>query len=189
MRPATEEARYEYDLNAQSVVVDCGGFHGDFAHAISMRYDCHVLVFEPIPEFQDMITAKIAGRPKIALVQAALAGTTRTEDFHVQNDSTGIFAGSTTVIRCLTVSVKALMDRIQGDIALLKLNCEGMEYEILESMLDNNLIHRIKNLQVQFHWCAPNAKDRYASIRERLNLTHDLTWGDDPSIWLNFRRK
>jgi hypothetical protein len=39
----------EYDLNADSVCIDIGGYEGQWASDIFGRYGCTIHVFEPVP--------------------------------------------------------------------------------------------------------------------------------------------
>lgn len=43
-----EVFRYDFDLNNESLVLDFGGFKGQWASDIYSRYNCRILVFEPV---------------------------------------------------------------------------------------------------------------------------------------------
>ena len=45
------ELRLNYNLNEDSVVVDLGGFKGDWSALISEKYSCNIHIFEPVREF------------------------------------------------------------------------------------------------------------------------------------------
>ena len=47
--------RLNYHLRPDSVVMDLGGYRGDWAHEIHSRYRCRVHVFEPVLSFADGI--------------------------------------------------------------------------------------------------------------------------------------
>ena len=61
-------------------------------------------------------------------------------------------------------------------VALLKLNIEGGEFELLEHLLDSGEIERFENIQVQFHWFAPEAHRRMQRIHEQLTVSHQTTY-------------
>ena len=44
-----------YTLNENSVVVDLGGYHGIWANQIIQKYNPFVYLFEPIPEFYNIL--------------------------------------------------------------------------------------------------------------------------------------
>ena len=184
----TEEMRYDYPLNSNSVVLDAGGYRGDWAAEINRRYGCGVIVLEPIKEFYHGIVARFEGNPKVKAFNFGLGAISGTAEFGVQNDSTGRFAGSTQRETVRIETVEDVFAQFGGsDIDLFKLNIEGAEHDVIERLLDTGLIAEVKNLQVQFHDCATDSVKRYAVIQERLAETHRLTfyagW-----VWQNWER-
>jgi hypothetical protein len=69
-----------------------------------------------------------------------------------------------------------------SNIDLLKLNIEGSEYDLLDSLIENNNLSNIKNLQIQFHRNVINCSQRRESIRKELTKSHKLTY-DYSFIW------
>jgi len=70
---------------------------------------------------------------------------------------------------------------------LLKINIEGGEYELLESIVeDEYLISRIKNIQVQYHTFVKNHVERRSFINSNLEKTHTRTWNYD-WVWENWK--
>ena len=99
----------------------------------------------------------------------------------METDKTGLFAKGE---RIEVEIVDAMSIFREKTIDLLKINIEGMEYELLERIVPNN----IKNIQVQFHKIGENYEERYQKIREKLLQTHELTY-DFPFVWQNFKLK
>jgi FkbM family methyltransferase len=186
IKPWTEELRYAYSLTKNSIVWDVGGFMGNFAKDIYTKYSSQVTVFEPV--FHERVTNFLKPYfPDIKVLPIGLGATTRTETFAIGGDSTGLFLeknrGEQVTVNIQ--SIEELFDKNKG-IDLLKLNCEGMEFEILESILNLNFTPYIKNIQVQFHSCTPDHTARYADIAEKLKKTHFLTYRT-PWIWENWQ--
>ena len=76
-------------------------------------------------------------------------------------------------------------------IDLLQINCEGCEWEVLESVIDDKQTHIFQHIQVQFHPSADwveDRLDRYAAIQDRLTETHELLY-DHPWIWQLWQSK
>ena len=172
----TEGARYDYPLNADSVVLDCGGYKGEWAEAIYRRYNCTVHVFEPIAAFYQRIAEKFRGVAKVHVHDYGVADFSGEMPFGIQNDSTGQFSQSA---EREMVELRAV-DRVIADLGLarihlLKLNIEGAEFGVIETLLDTGLISQVDDLQVQFHECATDSRKRYEVIQERLPETHFLT--------------
>ena len=42
------ELRFDYDLDDESVVLDVGGYQGQWASDLFSRYRCRIYVFEPV---------------------------------------------------------------------------------------------------------------------------------------------
>jgi cell wall assembly regulator SMI1 len=73
-------------------------------------------------------------------------------------------------------------------IDLMKVNIEGGEYDLLEHVIATGLIHRVENIQVQFHDFFPDAVRRMAKIHDELTKTHYLTY-QYRFVWENWRLK
>lgn len=188
----SEDQRYQYPLNADSLVVDCGGFKGDFARRIAQTYGCKVLCAEPV--FTDEILAGTSGHGDITVVPFGVGAIERNARFGIAGDSTGqyairdekkhvhIRAVSNFLIGALTVYSKTEID-------LLKLNIEGMEYEVLDQLCGTGEIRIANYIQVQFHGFAPNLERRLEHLIGKIKETHDLEWGSNPFLWMSFKRR
>lgn len=184
MKTFTEGLRYEYPLTPDSIVWDCGGYHGTFAEIIYTKYRCNVVVFEPIPEHAEIISKRFEGNTKIKVIRAAVAGKTEIGQVFIQGDSSGRFA--TGAYR--DVPFINICHLITGKVDLLKLNIENGEYDVLERIISNEMAPMFHNIQVQFHTGIPDFEKRHANILEKLLVTHDLTF-DAPFCWEGFSLK
>ena len=57
--------RMNYSLNEDSVVVDLGGYRGQFTYDIYRRYKCNVHVFEPYLSYYKVIDGRFKSNEKI----------------------------------------------------------------------------------------------------------------------------
>ena len=187
MRPFTSESmRYEYDLSPASLVIDAGGYEGNWAAEMFRRYKCQMMIFEPVAAFYAQIAAKFSGKPEIGVIHGGLGGSDCGAgidvEFHIQNDSTGRFAGSDKTETCHLYAASYVIGNLDRHVDLLKLNVEGSEYDILENLIDRGKMNHIRNLQIQFHGIPTlNPKARWKKIREALAETHVLDYAD-PSM-------
>jgi hypothetical protein len=53
--------RLDYDLTEESVVVDVGGFMGDWSEAIEERYHPAIHIFEPVSQYREEIRRRFRG--------------------------------------------------------------------------------------------------------------------------------
>lgn len=184
-----EKLRLEYDLTRDSVVFDMGGFEGNWAHDIHQRYGCRVLVFEPVQSYAAAIKNRFAGNPAIEVFACGLAGRTRREKIGICSDGSSVFrAAEQTEEIELVDAAEWFTQHPTPRIALMKLNIEGGEYELLERLITAGVIGRIDNIQVQFHDIAPDSATRMAAIQQRLQETHTPTY-QFKFVWENWRRK
>lgn len=75
-----------------------------------------------------------------------------------------------------------------NEIALLKINIEGGEYDLLTHIIDRGHISRIKHLQVQFHLIeGQRSEEHYDLVVDSLKDTHESEWRY-PFCWESWRR-
>jgi FkbM family methyltransferase len=176
VRPFEHKDRYDYALNQSSLVLDCGGYHGEFANEIYRRFKCHVHIYEPVQEFLHHI--KIADDKKMFLHPFGVAAVPGIRTIKIMGDMSGPFApfGDEAVVP--VVGIQEVAHIFFGPIDLLKLNIEGMEYEVLERILECGIATKFKNIQVQFHRI-PDCQKRIDAIRAGLSKTHEQKYCTD----------
>lgn len=182
--------RLNYDLNENSIVFDLGGYKGEFTSDIYNRYGSTIYVFEPILEFYNIIKSKFLNSTKIQAFHFGLGAKNETLKISLTDNSSSIFIESD---QFELIQIKSIIDFIkQEDITkvdLIKINIEGGEYEVLESLLENNLITIFSNIQVQFHdFIIENAQERMNKIQMELAKTHELTYQYE-FVWENWKLK
>ena len=181
--------RLNYDLDDSSIVLDVGGYEGQWCSEIFSRYLCQVHVFEPVPEFSASIAARFARNDRVTVHEFGLAGRTRSAVIGIDRDSSSIVrAGNLSTEIRLVRAVDFLSGAGFSQVDLMKINIEGAEYELLEDLIGDGWIKQILDLQVQFHQFVPNAADRMHRIQRELARTHSLTF-QYPFVWENWRRK
>ena len=186
MIPAAEALRYDYpDLHKDSVVVDAGAYQGNWSKVIHEKYGCIVLAFEPVKAFFDTACETCKAYRRINLFHCALGGHFRYAEFGVQDDSSGAFAASETRERSPVMPLVPHLRQIYpGRFTLLKLNVEGMEFEIMEHILAEGAATMFDHYQIQWHSCAgADSEQRRAAILDKLSLTHHHAWGNPPETF------
>lgn len=182
-------------LNDDSLILDLGGFYGDFAINMNQKYGAHCHIFEVIPDLCERISKAIYGNPKLHLHRFGLAKTTRAEKLFLAQEGSSIFSHrAINKGEEISISLKDASDWLDSVIPgrivdLIKINIEGGEYELLEHLIATGKINQIKNIQVQFHEdVIPNAQHRMESIQKDLSKTHSLTF-QEIFIWENWELK
>jgi len=169
--------RFDYDLNESSLVLDLGGYEGQWASDIFSMYGCRIVVFEPVKEFAEAIQKRFGRNPRIRVLPFGLGGRTRMERIRLCKDGSSIFKTSDTTqeIKLLDVS-EWLHDQDITAVDLMKVNIEGGEYELLDRLIETGRIGAIRNLQVQFHNVAPDSAMRMEQLRQQVSRTHRPTY-------------
>lgn len=173
-----EHIRYEYDLKPEDVVIDIGAYKGEWATAIYIKYQPKIIAIEPTEYIWDL---------KCGTIINMAAGT------HLGKMSFGgrayyssAFEEGDHEYKCFDIN-EVLGQHME--IALVKINIEGAEYDLLNHIIDHGLHKRIKNIQVQFHQIDGVPYDKwYREIEMKLSLTHRRTWYY-PFCWENWELK
>ena len=190
LRRGDRTLRLDYPLGPDSVVFDVGGYRGDWAEAIFARFGCAIHVFEPVPQFFDLIRRRLGGNARIVINKAGLADAAGRQMISIDEEASSV-ARTTTANRC-EIELLDVHDYVStrgiGRIDLMKINIEGGEYALLQRMHETGLIARCVDLQIQFHDFVPGAHEKRRRLREIIARTHELTY-DYPFIWDNWRRK
>lgn len=184
--------QYDYPLDKSARVFDVGGFEGNWAAEILMRFDCRIDVFEPVPEFANHLRRRFAFSDGVTVNEIGLGGANarlpiavggeRSSFVHDLQHSSG---RSEARIR----DIVEFLDHHQLErVELLKLNIEGAEYDLLERLLEARRVTTFDFILVQFHDELPDAATRAATISRRLEETHELMWRF-PFVWESWRKR
>ncbi|BCX12979.1 MAG: hypothetical protein KatS3mg067_1917 [Thermosynechococcus sp.] len=175
-----ETLRLNYPLTAHSTVVDIGGYLGDFADAIHSRYGCRVLVFEPVEEYYRQCLERFAANPKIEIHNYGLGAQDANRPIEIKGDGSSFIGELSTPqpqrLAQLRRVDKALEALGVHNVDLMKINIEGGEYDLLDTLITTGWVNHVRFLQIQFHHFVPNANERRRAIREKLSATHVEMW-------------
>lgn len=145
-------------LTAASVVYSAGvGDNITFDESLIARYGCAVHGFDPTPKAQAFIAARRP--PQFHLHVCGLAGSTRLATFRLPKNeqavSGSILESNHLQPQGFDVALKSLADLMQDfghdRIDLLKMDIEGAEYEVIDSIVRDGLGSRINQILVEFH--------------------------------------
>lgn len=170
--------------------IDIGGFKGEITrYALKEGYEVHV--FEPNPNMKPYL------RPleKLAVVNYAAAWDKDGEsDLHLMlnpepgEDGVSLVGEKTNVspdrlIKVPTINIGRYLNELDKDIDVLKINAEGAEYVIIQSILDQFDHTRIKKWLVEDHIDYMDSKE-WSDLRARtLARAYSLKINLEP--WIN----
>lgn len=168
---------YEVFVDDKDIVLDIGGYMGEWTEKMVIKYGCKSVIYEPIPKFANICTDKFKFNSNISVVYAAVGGSTRKTFFSLADNGTSEFVNSKEdKIEADVVDIFEIIEKINCGIGCLKMNIEGGEYELLERLISTGSIKKIKSILIQFHRQPENYENRYRSITDKLNITHKCIW-------------
>jgi FkbM family methyltransferase len=180
---------FNYDLNKDSVVLDVGGYEGQWASDLFSRFQCEIFIFEVVQSFVDKMEKRFSNNSSIKIYNHGLGNSTRNEKINVSEDSSSLYVKSNQYEEIKIVDFKEWINENNFlSIQLLKMNIEGAEYELLERIIDQGFHKKIDNLLIQFHNFTPDARPRMEKIQGKLNETHNLQFQYD-FIWESWKIK
>lgn len=185
-----ETLRLNYPLNENSLVFDIGGYKGEFARDIYCKYNSTIYIFEPINQFYKEIINRFINNHRIKVFNFGLGNSNYKAQISMEDNSSSLYK---TGINTAEIEIRSFNDFIKEhnilEIDLIKINIEGSEYDLLESIIDAGNISKMHNIQVQFHdFIIDNALGRMRSIQDELSQTHQLTYQYE-FVWENWRLK
>ncbi|MFG0255490.1 MAG: FkbM family methyltransferase [Rhodopirellula sp. JB053] len=180
--------RLDYSLTPNDIVFDVGGYRGDWAAEVFEKFGCQIHVFEPVSNYSAGIAKRFADVECVHSHCCGLAAEDGSFSLGISDDSTSEFVTSSESEQCRLRSVSAFVRENDIErVALLKLNIEGGEYDLLEHLIATGMIDMFENIQVQFHWFVPNARSRMNAIQSALQKSHATTY-QYPFVWENWTK-
>jgi FkbM family methyltransferase len=169
--------RTDFDfLTSDSIVFDLGGYEGEWTSDIYARFNCNVYVFEPVPEFADIIKQRFAKNEKIKVYAIGLAEKNSEVLITIDKFASRIGTDDSSAKPTEKIKLRSFTEFITENrintIDLLKINIEGAEFPLLENLSATGTLGNIKCLLIQFHNFADNAITRRKELQEELSKTH-----------------
>ncbi len=189
----SEELKHTFPLTAESVILDIGAYQGNWAREMSRRYGCEVIAFEPCEKHYLVALKALHGCAGVSFLHGAVGHKNGFVDIHECNDSSGEFADGPVENVPMMGIMEVRRNFLPAGVSafdLAKINAEGAEYSILETLCAHpDELRRFKRILVQFHSCVPAHEARYARIYQELTKTHEHVFGTNPLIWQLFTLK
>jgi FkbM family methyltransferase len=181
--------RLNYPLTPESVVLDLGGYHGDFAAAIHEKYGCQIYVFEPVNQFYESCVERFQANPKITCLNYGLSSADATLNIGLAENASSfestLTQGAVELVRVRSVA-NCILELGISQIDLIKINIEGGEFDVLPAMIKSGDIKKVHFLQVQFHNFVHSAAAKRNEIRAQLEKSHVEMWNYE-FVWESWR--
>lgn len=188
---------HTYLKDEKAVLLEIGGNKGNDAGEFVQLYNPRYMILEPLEEYANILSNKFKNNSRVTVINLGLgakdevvmvkiegANACATSKFLGVGGDTPLYIVNTTEF-LLKIGVGLF------DIDLMTMNCEGCEFEALETLLSTSLIKHFRNIQFATHSTIQgltNPIERYCTIQELLSRTHRPTY-QYRFIWESWRRR
>jgi FkbM family methyltransferase len=174
----------DYQLAPDDVVLDVGGYLGDWTAALN--HPGPTFIFEPVPEFASILRKRFDTHSNITVMNTALSDRSGPAHVVVSDDGSYMADMGETANKLDVVGFFRIF--VRDTVALVSINIEGHEYTLVPRIIESGLINKIDRIQIQFHENVPNAYSQRDAIREKLVLTHVETYCH-PFVWESWTKR
>ncbi|MDP3725175.1 MAG: FkbM family methyltransferase [Nanoarchaeota archaeon] len=156
-------------LNEKSLVVDLGANKGEFSNAILEAFGCEVYAVEPIPD----LYKGIKERSGLRKFQACITRRSGKTTLNLPKNRCGtIYPASgedAGFLEVLGINFNDFMrENAISSIDLLKVDIEGAEIDVFETITDENL-KKIKQMTIEFHdFLYPEMRKQVKAIKKEM---------------------
>jgi FkbM family methyltransferase len=168
-------------LDKNGYILDVGAFKGDFTKSLISSYpDMKFVLFEPLPTYAERLKFKFKSYDNVKVIGKALSSDGRGLKLNAaglrSRESRGLAKES--IINVDSINIGNLI-REYPKIELLKLNIEGMEYECLEKLVEENSLINVNFILVQFHDFFADSSQRRDALRQQFQKNFTCIYSFD----------
>lgn len=179
-------------ITSESIVLEIGGNTGRDTD-LFLKQGATVYVFEPIPKYFQALKEKYAGQTKVNLFNFGLGAWERLSTIFMNGKddegSSALVESKATVLK-LDINIEDVVQVLYSlklpKIDVINLNCEGCEYEVLQTLLNHpKLLSKIQRFNIGYHYYAKDFG--MCTILTKLTRHHKSTYCTEP--WVGFVKK
>lgn len=178
---------HKYLVPGESIMVEVGGNVGEDAQVfLDMYKPKYYVMLEPLKLLYRRLQQRFKNYSNVYTYNVGLGA--KYDRFMIKmegndGDATSPFFGSgqgtcsLKIVNATDFFTKLAVGNYQID--LMTINCEGCEYDLLETLLSTDLIYQFRHIQFGTHPTLKNLRDpvrRYCKIQEWLRRSHKLTY-------------
>src|SRR3990167_3640598 len=167
----------ELNLTSEDLFVDIGGYKGDATASATALFGCQAIIYEPFPEFYEKCRKRFDGN-ELVLVEMFGLGLEGKRELFYNDLGTSLFQGENG-IEVIIKEANEVLSSLKPK--AIKINAEGAEYEILDSLEEF-----ADDMLIQFHYRKQGMNEDYLRVHEKLSLTHKKLW--ERKRWELWRR-
>lgn len=189
-----KDFRHSYNLKDSPTIFDCGAFKGEWTIKMLEKYK-HLnptfYCFEVVNDYVIYLNKIFSDNPNVNIFPFGLGFGNHKITFQISDIATSVYlSGSSHNLQegNIVDFSSFVIENSIANIDLLKMNIEGGEYELLETIIDSGFVINCDNIQIQFHNYGQWSIERRNKIKTSLSSTHFLTY-DYEWTFENWKRK
>lgn len=184
-----EYSKYDLVIDKEDIVIDIGGHIGLFSlFASQFCKKGKIFCFEPVSENYEMLLENLELNKiqNIIPFNLAVARKSARVRIFLNEDKAGhsMFVPNSQIIEIESISLKEIFDDNNIEkCGLIKIDCEGAEYEIIDS-LPTEYFKKISNFIIEYHFAQKNLellknlKNKLSDLGFKLEIIeHDIDMG------------
>lgn len=176
-------------------IVDVGANIGIFSlHAATLFPNISILAYEPCDRSRDCLEKNLESLTTTTIFPQAVGNTSQTIQLNYQDDLTACYVSSdreSSTLKtqtCEMISLDQVVEQLSGSIGLLKLDCEGSEYEIMKTAAFQSVCYVVGEL----HTCAAGTPELGLEILKEqgfiIDRWHPFADGKAGEFWASNSR-
>ena len=154
----------ELNLGKDDVFIDIGGYHGEATRWVRKMYDSFCVIYEPNPEWFKMCLEEFKYDWKVKVFPYALGKGNRVAFLSQQDDGSNIYS-----LEGIQIQVKDANEVLKFKPTVIKMNIEGAEYEVLETLKE-----LAPKMLIQFHKGTVELPTNYKRVWDKPRKTWEL---------------
>jgi FkbM family methyltransferase len=173
------------------VIIDCGANIGIASLYFLHQYpDCRILAFEPEPAAYRLLERNLRPYPNVETFEVALGKQESTLEFFEDSINKASHCASGFRDRpanssSITVDCVRLSRFLPRHVDLLKVDVEGMEWEILDDLESTGSLDKVDRIAIEYHHHLPADQDRLGVFLGRLEVAgfgYELAANHSPGL-------
>ncbi len=165
---------YDLPISTGDLVIDLGGYEGDWTKKVICRYGCRSEIYEPIPEYFEKLKDSFSNNAMVNLHDCAVGNENRFAKYSLMEDGTSEFVSALSFIEVPVKDILEILIDLNEPIACLKMNIESGEYDVLERIIDEKKLNLFGCLLIQFHNQPKGWETRLEKIKFELQKSFNL---------------
>lgn len=155
-----------YEVNKGDVVLDIGASAGPFTYSILNKKPKHVYCLEPQVNLYKTLVSNLKSHKNVTCINKGITYVDGVTLFDGLFESTGYYTGSAPTLADGIKFKTLIKDNGIKVVNLLKVDCEGGEYDIFNDENKSWILKNVKNITGEFHLGTTELKDKFRRFRD-----------------------